>query len=106
MIILKLLAAVGVFGLVTLLVDLWAHSKASKLILHLLAEEDWRYGLELVKASDGNLRRGSIYHHLGQMEDSGLVVSVEEQATPEHIGIPRRLYRITVAGLARLEEQS
>ena len=45
------------------------------LILNLLSARGPCYGLELVTASRGRLKRGGIYVTLGRMEDKGLVTS-------------------------------
>jgi PadR family transcriptional regulator PadR len=45
------------------------------LILTLLTSHGASYGLELVAASRGKLKRGGIYVTLGRMEDKGLVTS-------------------------------
>jgi DNA-binding PadR family transcriptional regulator len=45
------------------------------LILKLLTSHGASYGLELVAASRGKLKRGGIYVTLGRMEDKGLVNS-------------------------------
>jgi PadR family transcriptional regulator PadR len=57
------------------------------------------YGLQLVNASDGKLKRGTVYVTLGRMEDKGLVESREEESTPDYIGIKRRLYKVTGLGV-------
>lgn len=67
------------------------------LILKLLGHSEL-YALDLVKASGGRLKRGSIYMILGRAEQRGLVSSRPERETPPHIGIPRRLYRSTKLG--------
>jgi DNA-binding PadR family transcriptional regulator len=64
-----------------------------------LLESSERYGLELVDASKGRLKRGSIYVTLGRMEAKGFVESRQENRTPGAIGLPRRLYRPTPYGL-------
>ena len=64
-----------------------------------LLESTERYGLELVDASGGRLKRGSIYVTLGRMEAKGFVTSRQEDRAPGAIGLPRRLYRPTAYGL-------
>ena len=64
-----------------------------------LLEPSERYGLELVDASGGRLKRGSIYVTLGRMEAKGFVASRQEDRAPGAIGLPRRLYRPTAYGL-------
>lgn len=68
-------------------------------IMQLLIARGERYGLQLVKDSDGKLKRGTVYVTLGRMEDKGLVESREEESTPDYIGIPRRLYKVTGLGV-------
>jgi DNA-binding PadR family transcriptional regulator len=48
---------------------------SERLILTLLTSHGSSYGLELVAASRGKLKRGGIYVTLGRMEDKGLVHS-------------------------------
>lgn len=54
------------------------------------------YGLQMVKASNGTLKPGTIYVTLGRMEDKGLVSSRLE--TNPLQAIPRRLYKVTGLG--------
>ena len=68
------------------------------LILELLADRRERYGLELVEASKGRLRRGTVYVTLGRMEDKGLLTSRLEDAPAEAGGPPRRVYEATLLG--------
>ncbi len=56
------------------------------------------YGLDLIAASDGALRRVSIYRTLSGMEDSGLIISREESRPSGAVGLPRRLYSLTAHG--------
>jgi len=72
-------------------------SRKEAVILELLASGGERYGLELVEASDGRLKRGTVYVTLGRMEDKGLVESRQEDR-PGESGLPRRLYRPTALG--------
>ena len=58
-----------------------------------------RYGLELVEASGGALKRGSVYVILTRMEEKGFLVSHQEERAPGASGLPRRLYRATPYGL-------
>jgi PadR family transcriptional regulator len=73
-------------------------SSTESLVLDLL-ESSERYGLELVDASKGRLKRGSIYVTLGRMEAKGFVESRQEERLPGAIGLPRRLYKPTPYGL-------
>jgi PadR family transcriptional regulator PadR len=61
------------------------------------------YGLELVAASKGRLKRGTVYVTLGRMEEKGLVTSRLEEAPPDAGGLPRRIYQATALG-RRLHE--
>jgi len=67
-------------------------------VISLLIPRGEMYGLQLVKDSQGKLKRGTVYVTLGRMEDKGLVTSRQEDSTPEYIGIPRRLYKVTGLG--------
>jgi DNA-binding PadR family transcriptional regulator len=63
------------------------------------------YGLEMVKRSEGKLKRGTIYVTLQRMEQKGLVESREEDDTADHIGLRRRLYKPTGLGERVLRAQ-
>jgi PadR family transcriptional regulator PadR len=56
------------------------------------------YGLELVEASAGRLKRGTVYVTLNRMEDKGYVESRQESPRAGAIGLPRRMYRPTAHG--------
>ena len=62
-----------------------------RLILSLLSSGGASYGLQLVEASGGRLKRGGIYVTLGKMEEKGLVGS-----TPQADG--RRIYELKGLG--------
>jgi PadR family transcriptional regulator, regulatory protein PadR len=62
-----------------------------------------KYGLELVAASRGALKRGTVYVMLGRMERKGFVESRQEAQPTGAIGLPRRLYRATAYGRKVLE---
>ena len=77
-------------------------SATEALILDLLRSGGEMYGLELVKVSDGALKRGTVYVTLGRMQEKGYVESRPER--PEGAsGLPRRLYRPTGLGLRVLD---
>jgi DNA-binding PadR family transcriptional regulator len=65
--------------------------QSERTILGLLVARGPSYGLELVQASRGVLKRGGIYVTLGRMEEKGLVASA-----PSDDG--RRRYRPTALG--------
>ena len=73
-------------------------SPIESLILDLLEHRE-RFGLELIDASGGTLKRGSIYVTLGRMEVKGFVTSRQEERAPGAIGLPRRLYTATAYGV-------
>lgn len=72
-------------------------SPTESLILQLLAADEC-YGLQLVAASKGKLKRGTVYVTLGRMEDKGYVSSRLDDGPPEGGGLPLRLYRTTPLG--------
>jgi DNA-binding PadR family transcriptional regulator len=67
------------------------------LILDLLASASEMYGLELVAASGGRLKRGTVYVTLGRMEQKGFIRSNLDTVPPAG-GLPRRLYEPTALG--------
>jgi DNA-binding PadR family transcriptional regulator len=67
------------------------------LVLELLREQDL-YGLQLVAASSGRLKRGTVYVTLGRMEEKGYITSKLEAAPPGVGGLPRRIYAATPLG--------
>jgi DNA-binding PadR family transcriptional regulator len=68
------------------------------MILELLVNEGRMYGLELVAASRGHLKRGTVYVTLGRMEEKGYVRSRQEDAPAAAGGLPRRVYEPTALG--------
>jgi PadR family transcriptional regulator PadR len=73
-------------------------SKTESLIIELLQAGE-RFGLELIDASGGRLKRGTIYVTLSRMEAKGFVESRQEDRPAGAIGLPRRMYRVTAYGL-------
>ena len=71
-------------------------------MLELLRDGE-RYGLELVEASRGRLKRGTVYVTLGRMERKGFVESRQAAQPAGAIGLPRRLYSATAYGLKVFE---
>ena len=76
------------------------------LILELLGRGDEQYGLQLVAASKGRLKRGTVYVTLGRMETKGYVTSRAEDAPDGAGGLPRRLYEATPHGVRVLKAWS
>lgn len=69
------------------------------LVLDLLAAKPApAYGLELVRRSQGDLSRGSVYVLLDRLEEKGFVESWLEDKPEDRSGLPRRLYRLTATG--------
>jgi hypothetical protein len=56
------------------------------------------FGLEMVEASKGELKRGTIYVTLQRMTEKGFIESKPEPRAAPEVGIPRRMYRITGYG--------
>ena len=67
-------------------------------ILQLLISKGEMFGLEMVEASGGELKRGTIYVTLQRMGDKGYIESREEPRELPEIGIPRRKYSATGLG--------
>jgi PadR family transcriptional regulator PadR len=72
-------------------------SRTESLVMELLRTRE-RYGLELVDASEGELKRGSVYVTLARMEEKGFVESRPEERAGGGSGLPRRMYRATPYG--------
>jgi DNA-binding PadR family transcriptional regulator len=72
--------------------------RKERLILELLVAEGSLYGLQLVKLSQGALKRGTVYATLARMDAKGYVESEQESLPPGAIGLPRRIFRPTALG--------
>jgi PadR family transcriptional regulator len=81
-------------------------SSKESLVLEMLGRGEQLYGLQLVSASKGRLKRGTVYVTLGRMEDKGYVRSRAEDAPEGAGGLPRRLYEATPQGLRVLRAWS
>lgn len=74
-------------------------SSREQLILEfLIGQRAAMYGLEIVSASRGRVKRGTVYVTLARMGDKGLVASRQEEPPAEAGGLPRRLYTPTALG--------
>lgn len=71
-------------------------SKIETLILNLLSVSQEMYGLEMVEASRGKLKRGTVYVTLNRMQDKGYITSKEVEAVGR--GPARCVYRLTGHG--------
>jgi DNA-binding PadR family transcriptional regulator len=69
-----------------------------RLILELLVSCGPMFGLQLVEASRGRVKRGTVYVTLGRMEQKRFVESEQEPRSTGAIGLPRRIYRPTALG--------
>lgn len=73
------------------------------LILRMLKDEpEGMYGLELVRESNGKLKRGTVYVTLGRLEEKGFLRSYRP-SNERHPGIPRPRYSLTGLGQRALE---
>ena len=72
-------------------------------ILSFLSARRKGYGLEMVKHSNGLLKRGSVYVTLNRMTQKGYVKSKKEPTHPEEKGPPRRYYVATARGAQALD---
>jgi len=68
------------------------------LVLGMLIGKGEMFGLEMVEASEDELKRGTIYVTLQRMSDKGYVESREEPRPTPEVGIPRRKYLATGLG--------
>jgi len=79
-------------------------SSGEQLILELVVgHRAAMYGLEIVSASGGRVKRGTVYVTLARMEDKGLVASRQEDPPAAAGGLPRRLYTPTALGRRLLQ---
>lgn len=74
-------------------------SAIEALILRLIiTERGDSYGLDLVKRSDGELKRGTVYVTLQRMEEKGFISSRLETKIDPRLGQARRMYKTTGLG--------
>jgi DNA-binding PadR family transcriptional regulator len=74
-----------------------SHNEA-KILLMLSKSAAEMFGLEMIEAAGGALKRGTIYVTLHRMEEKGFIDSRLEARPAPEVGIPRRKYRITGHG--------
>ena len=67
------------------------------LVLELLRHQEL-YGLQLVAASRGRLKRGTVYVTLARMEEKGYITSKPDAPPSGTGGLPRRIYAVTALG--------
>ncbi|MEM8485798.1 MAG: PadR family transcriptional regulator [Bacteroidota bacterium] len=73
-------------------------------ILGFLIANQKGYGLQLVKASEGSLKRGTVYVTLLRMEEKGYIKSEEEELPEGDTRPPLRIYKITGKGSAAYDQ--
>jgi DNA-binding PadR family transcriptional regulator len=74
-------------------------SRKEALILEMLINGGRElFGLEMVEASGGALKRGTVYVTLQRMKEKGFIDSKPEPRPAPEIGIARRMYWATGAG--------
>lgn len=82
-------------------------NKAERTILRLLREKSPQYGLDLVRASRGALRRGTVYVHLHALEREGFIRSEKGTKLTPLLGNVRRIYFLVGKGRqALIDEES
>ena len=80
-------------------VELPSLSRKEALILAMLINAGRElFGLEMVEASSGELKRGTIYVTLQRMKEKGFIDSKAEPRPAPEIGIPRRMFWATGYG--------
>lgn len=75
---------------------LWPSKKAERrqFVLDYLGQGGWHFGIEIIVASGGLLKRGTGYIMLGQMEEDG---DIEAYSPPvSNNQLRRRMYRLPV----------
>jgi len=72
-------------------------SRKERIILQMLISNGEMYGLEMVRSSGGELKRGTVYVTLGRMADKGYVES-RQLDEPNESGLPKRLFKATGYG--------
>jgi len=69
------------------------------LVLELLLKSDHEmYPLEMVAASNGRLKKGTIYNTLTSLELDGYIEARDGNAPPKMGGLPQRFYKISEYG--------
>jgi PadR family transcriptional regulator, regulatory protein PadR len=74
-------------------------TKEAQILALLTASSTPLFGLEMVEASQGSLKRGTIYVTLMRLKDKGLIDSKAEPRPSPEVGIARRLYWPTALGV-------
>lgn len=82
---------------------IWPSRNEATILRLLVRESKGMYGLQLVEASDGLLRRGTIYVTLGRMVQKGYLKVGKEVTEKGYPGLPRPIYKLTGLGRRALE---
>lgn len=77
-------------------------SKKQLMVLDFLENKDWTHGLELVRISNGRLKKGSIYSHLYALDEIGLIQKRVAKRCINAIGPERIEYQISQRGAEAL----
>lgn len=85
-------------------VNLKVSQKEELILYYLTRHTTGAYGLEMVKASCGLIKRGTIYVTLNRMEKKGYLKSHIAEAEKGESGPPRRLYKLTAKGSRTLSQ--
>jgi DNA-binding PadR family transcriptional regulator len=82
---------------------IWPSGSEATILRLLIGEPKGMYGLQLVEASDGQLKRGTAYVTLGRMVEKGYLKVEKEVTEANYPGLPRPIYRLTGLGRKALE---
>ena len=82
---------------------IWPSGSEATILRLLVRESKGMYGLQLVEASDGLLKRGTVYVTLGRMVQKGYLKVSKEVTETDYPGLPRPIYKLTGLGRRALE---
>jgi len=83
--------------------QLWPSGKEVTVLRLLLSESRGMYGLQMVEASRGRLKRRTIHVTLGRMLEKGYLKVAKEVTAADYPGLPRPIYKLTGLGRRALE---
>ena len=70
-----------------------SYDRKKRFVLDYLADGKWRYGMEIVEASRGQLLKSTAYKTLERMENENLIDSKTSPDSPLNIKLTERLFR-------------
>jgi len=74
-------------------------TKTEMVVMQILQDSpEGLYGLQVVSASKGVIRRSSVYVLLSRLQDKGFVKAKRPASDPDYPGLPRPTYRLTADG--------